>query len=62
VRNDEGKKPRKSKKKGAIRANLDQVYVQDPSEKTVKIKVGGRAKVYEGTKLKIRCPVKRFER
>ncbi len=57
---DPGKKRRG--RKSAIKANLNQAYVQDPAETTVKIKVGGRATLYEGTRLKIRCPVKKFDR
>lgn len=54
---------RKSKKtKSIIRANLRQDYTQDPAETSVKIKVGGRATLYEGTFLRIRCPVKKFDR
>ena len=53
---------RKSKRKGIIRANFRQDYEQDPAETSVKIKVGGRATLYEGTFLRIRCPVKKFDR
>ena len=45
-----------------IRAKERQNFVQDPSERTVKLRVGGRATIYEGTKVKIRCPVKKFDR
>ena len=48
---------------GIIRANVNQDYIQQSSKvKTVKLKVGGRATIYEGTKIKIRCPVKKFDR
>ena len=47
---------------GIIRANFRQDYEQDPAETSVKIKVGGRATLYEGTFLRIRCPVKKFDR
>ena len=50
------------KNKSIIRANLRQDYTQDPAETSVKIKVGGRATLYEGTFLRIRCPVKKFDR
>ncbi|XP_071743859.1 protein madd-4 isoform X1 [Lepeophtheirus salmonis] len=47
----------------SIKANFNQNYIQtDPTKKTVKLKVGGKASVYVGTKLKIRCPVKKFDR
>ena len=36
--------------------------MQDPAETSVKIKVGGRATLYEGTFLRVRCPVKKFDR
>ncbi len=46
-----------------IRANTNQRYVQtDPDQLTVRLKVGGQATVFKGTKLKVRCPVKRFDR
>ena len=44
-----------------IKANSGQNYVQG-HEKSVRLKVGGRAVLYEGAKVKIRCPVKRFDR
>ena len=48
---------------GTIKANVNQNYIQPSWKlKTVKLKVGGRATVYEGTKVKIRCPVKKFKR
>lgn len=51
------------KAKPHIKANLNQVYEQlNIHQMTVKLKVGGVAKVFKGTKLKIRCPVKKFER
>jgi len=46
-----------------IRANSDQEYVQkDPNQTVVKLKVGGKATVFEGATLKIRCPVKRYDK
>ena len=48
---------------GIIRANVDQDYIQPSWKlKTVKLKVGGQATIYEDTKIKIRCPVKKFKR
>jgi hypothetical protein len=48
---------------GTIKANVNQKYMQPTWKlKTVRLKVGGRATVYEGTKIKIRCPVKKFKR
>ena len=42
---------------------MNQMYEQQNlKQKTVKLKVGGQATVYKGTKLKIRCPVKKYER
>lgn len=34
----------------------------DPKKKTITLKVGGAATVYHGTTVKIKCPVKRFNR
>jgi hypothetical protein len=45
-----------------IRANLNQDYVQAGREKSVRLKVGGRATLLHGTNVKIRCPVKKFKR
>ena len=46
-----------------IRPNSNQEYVQkDPHQKVVKLKVGGMATVFEGSTLKIRCPVKRYDK
>ncbi|XP_059081063.1 protein madd-4-like isoform X2 [Tigriopus californicus] len=45
-----------------IKANFYQAYVQEPGKKTVQLKVGGHATVYEGTKVKIACPVKKFNK
>ena len=46
-----------------IRANSDQEYIQkDPNQTVVKLKVGGKATVFEGATLKIRCPVKRYDK
>ena len=52
-----------SKSDSLIKANVNQNYDQPSWKlKTVRLKVGGRATIYEGTKLKIRCPVKKFKR
>ena len=46
-----------------IKANTEQDYVQsDPYQKAVKLKVGGRATVYIGTTVKVRCPVKQYDK
>ena len=46
-----------------IKANVNQMYEQHSlKQNTVKLKVGGQASVFKGTKLKIRCPVKKFQR
>ncbi len=42
-----------------IRARVGQEFRQDPADRSVKLTVGGSALVYEGTKIKIRCPVKK---
>ncbi len=43
--------------------NPSQRFVQDPRDATVKLKVGGTATVFQGTKVKVRCPVKkRFDK
>ena len=46
-----------------IKANVNQMYEQRSlNQNIVKLKVGGQATVFKGTKLKIRCPVKKFKR
>ena len=46
-----------------IKANVNQIYEQtNPNQHTVRLKIGGQATVFKGTKLKIRCPVKKFDR
>ena len=46
-----------------IKANTEQAYIQsDPYQKTVKLKVGGKATVYVGTTVKVRCPVKHYDK
>jgi len=42
-----------------IRVDVNQHYIQEQSEWSVKLKVGGLADLLEGTKVKIRCPLKR---
>ncbi|XP_065566633.1 protein madd-4-like isoform X2 [Artemia franciscana] len=37
-------------------------YLQDPLKKKVTLKIGGRALVYKGTTINIRCPVKHFDK
>ena len=37
-------------------------FQASPRLQTVRLKVGGRATLYKGTKVKIRCPVKGFDR
>jgi hypothetical protein len=44
-------------------ATSNHSYVQqNPSKKKVTLKIGGQATVFWGTQLKIKCPVKRFNR
>ena len=50
-----------SSQQPVIKANTGQNYVQG-HEKSVRLKVGGRAVIFEGSKVKVRCPVKRFDR
>ena len=46
-----------------IKANTEQAYTQkDPYQKAVKLKVGGKATVYIGTTVKVRCPVKHYDK
>ena len=46
-----------------IKANVNQIYEQTHlGQHTVRLKIGGQATVFKGTKLKIRCPVKKFDR
>ena len=46
-----------------IKANRNQKYEQsDQYQQVVKLKIGGTATVYQGTILKIRCPVKRYDK
>ena len=50
-------------RKPIIKANVNQVYEQTSlNQHTVRLKIGGQATVFKGTKLKIRCPVKKFDR
>ncbi|KAE8751962.1 hypothetical protein FOCC_FOCC001439, partial [Frankliniella occidentalis] len=47
----------------AIAANDNTfAYEAKPNQKQVSVKVGGSASIFLGTRLKIRCPVKRFNR
>ena len=44
-------------------ATSNHSYVQqNPSKKKVTLKIGGQATVFWGTQIKIKCPVKRFNR
>ena len=46
-----------------IKANTEQDYIQkDPYQKAVKLKVGGKATVYIETTVKVRCPVKQYDK
>ncbi len=45
-----------------IKADNKQRFVQDPSERSVKLRIGGQATLFAGSKAKIRCPVKRFDK
>ena len=58
-----GYKPPRSLRYPTIKSKTDQNYIQSSTAvKTIKLKVGGKATVYQGTKLKIRCPVKKVSR
>ena len=49
--------------KPIIKANSNQIYEQtNMRQHTVRLKIGGQATVFKGTKLKVRCPVKKFDR
>ncbi|GAB6031210.1 hypothetical protein CHUAL_009029 [Chamberlinius hualienensis] len=41
---------------------INQSYVQRTPLKQVSLKVGGKAVIYKGVRLKIKCPVKKFDR
>ena len=46
-----------------IRAKEGQSFVQsDPGQAAVKLKVGGAATVYQGTTVKISCPVRHYDK
>ena len=46
-----------------IKSKESQNFVQsDPAQSAVKLKVGGVATVYEGTTIKISCPVKHYDK
>ena len=46
-----------------IRTKDDQNFVQsDPYQGAVKLKVGGSATVYQGTTVKISCPVRHYDK
>jgi len=47
----------------SIASDPDQAYVHNnPQKKRVTLKVGGTAQVFIGTQVKIKCPVKRYDR
>ncbi|CAG0900002.1 unnamed protein product, partial [Darwinula stevensoni] len=52
----------KVKEKITVKGNWDQDYVQTEPTKKVTVKIGGKASLLRGTTLKIRCPVRRFDR
>lgn len=39
-----------------------ELYVQPPAKRKVSLKIGGNAQLYYGTQVKIKCPVKKFDR
>ncbi|KAK3885012.1 hypothetical protein Pcinc_010753 [Petrolisthes cinctipes] len=45
-----------------IKAQQNQNYVQSKFMKMLTLKVGGRATVFRGVKVKVKCPVRRFDR
>ena len=46
-----------------IRVAANQDYVQaTPLQQSVRLKIGGRAALFKGTKVNVRCPVKKFDR
>ena len=42
--------------------STEQNFVQAATKKKVTLKIGGKATVYKGTQVKIRCPVKHFDK
>jgi hypothetical protein len=51
-----------SRKKPRIRGNPTQNYVQDSPMSKISLKIGGRATVFLGTTIKIKCSVKHYDR
>ncbi|KAK7081068.1 Thrombospondin type 1 domain [Halocaridina rubra] len=48
--------------KSIIRAQTNQDYVQSKFMKKLTLKIGGRATVFRGVRVKVKCPVRRFDR
>nr|XP_045583592.1 protein madd-4-like isoform X7 [Procambarus clarkii] len=45
-----------------IKAQVHQNYIQSKFMKRLTLKVGGKAAVFRGVKVKVKCPVRRFDR
>ncbi|XP_064107268.1 protein madd-4-like isoform X2 [Macrobrachium nipponense] len=48
--------------KSVIRSQTHQDYVQSKFMKKLTLKIGGKATVFRGMRLKVKCPVRRFDR
>ncbi|XP_068204761.1 ADAMTS-like protein 1 [Palaemon carinicauda] len=48
--------------KSIIRSQTHQDYVQSKFMKKLTLKIGGKATVFRGMRLKVKCPVRRFDR
>lgn len=56
-------KPCEETDRPVIAAAINQTYVQSSvTKKKVTLKIGGTAQVFLGTQVKIKCPVKRYDR
>ncbi|KAG7154783.1 madd-4-like [Homarus americanus] len=55
---EEGEDPKNS----VIKSQVHQNYVQSKYMKRLTLKVGGKATVFRGVKVKVKCPVRRFDR
>ncbi|XP_039277777.1 ADAMTS-like protein 1 isoform X2 [Nilaparvata lugens] len=56
-------KPCASEEQYPVIAASNHTYVQqNPNKKKVSVKIGGQAQVFIGTQVKIKCPVKKFNR
>ncbi|XP_069958096.1 protein madd-4-like isoform X3 [Cherax quadricarinatus] len=53
---------RKEPKNSIIKSQVHQNYVQSKFMKRLTLKVGGTATVFRGVKVKVKCPVRRFDR